>query len=117
MKIKHCQYYSQLNDKKKALYLQGIIYGYPKCCIKNFLNNFDKGGNVDYESVFLGTGYVPCKKCATLEENTLLNTIHNNRLVNIKFPNNIDLRKHFKQLFLQHDFSLDDEIILLKSWL
>tara|TARA_B100000700_G_scaffold264816_1_gene302798 strand:+ start:14442 stop:14795 length:354 start_codon:yes stop_codon:yes gene_type:complete len=117
MKINKCHYYEQLDYYKKVYYLQGIIYGYPKCCIKNFLNDVDKGGKVDYESVFLGTGYVPCEKCAMLEENTLNNIIHNNRLVNIKFPNQINLRKHFKQLFLQHDFSLDDEITLLKSWL
>lgn len=56
-------------ERQKRYTEQGIEYGYPSCCVQNFVSKAIK----DYwyldeqhltNSIFKGTGYLPCRKCS-----------------------------------------------------
>lgn len=75
----------------------GKKYNYPKCCVYNFSRYItaDKvvrhktKGKLFIESIFNGTGYVPCFHCLvriTTKENRIYNYIHNKRKSN-RFSN------------------------------
>lgn len=68
----------------------GRYFGYPDCCIMEFLeymSTYSKGKTPRREKRKLyGTGYVPCKKCNTKSEEQLLANIDKNREHNKAFP-------------------------------
>jgi hypothetical protein len=68
-------------------FLSGVYYGYPVCCIDEFIYYAESGLYDEREDRKLnGTGYVPCKECNQKSERELLETISYNRLHWEKFP-------------------------------
>jgi hypothetical protein len=68
-------------------FLSGIYYGYPTCCIDEFIFCVENGSFMQREKRKLnGTGYVPCEECNQKSERDLLKTINDNRLHWQKFP-------------------------------
>ena len=68
-------------------FLSGIYYGYPVCCIDEFIYYAESDLCDEREDRQLsGTGYVPCKKCNEKSERELLDAIDNNRIHWQKFP-------------------------------
>lgn len=65
----------------------GVWFGFPKCCIEAFeqLKHFSK----DIANwPLMGTGFVPCEKCATTKTvEVLLKEIEANRFCPVSFPN------------------------------
>lgn len=59
----------------------GTQMGYPSCCIKAFLD-----GKQQFDSVFHGTGFLPCKECNKKDPTKLLKHIDKHRLINYPFP-------------------------------
>lgn len=59
----------------------GVQFGYPTCCIKAF-----RKGEQIRESVFSGTGFLPCKICSRKDPREVLRQIDSNRIVETKFP-------------------------------
>lgn len=61
----------------------GEWFGYPDCCIDAFCNLEDK----DYDNVFIGTGYVPCKSCVSNKSvGQLVSEISLRRKSSLPFP-------------------------------
>lgn len=62
-------------------YLLGLKFGYPKCCISEFIYC------IEYRVIHLrktrklsGTGYIPCKECnSKYTEQELVDNINKNR--------------------------------------
>jgi hypothetical protein len=68
-------------------FLSGIYYGYPVCCIDEFIHYGETDSYEDREKRKLcGTGYVPCEECNKKSEEELVEAINNNRLHWQKFP-------------------------------
>lgn len=63
-------------------YNHGIHFGYPECCIEAFINKRD---NLAEHSFFTGSGFRPCKTCATKEPSELIKIINKNRKDPIPF--------------------------------
>lgn len=59
----------------------GVQMGYPSCCIEAFLD-----GKQQYDSVFHGTGFLPCKCCNKKHPSDVLEYIDKHRLVGYPFP-------------------------------
>lgn len=70
----------------EAFRVMGEAFGYPKCCIDEFIG-FVEGKN-KRESVrkLWGTGYVPCVECNKKTEKELIDFISQNRKHGQKFP-------------------------------
>lgn len=67
--------------------IQGMEFGYPPCCIGEFIIHTIKGTCKERGTRKLhGTGYVPCVKCDELSEGTLLATIEHLRTFKKAFP-------------------------------
>ena len=51
---------------RKKLRRNGEMYGYPKCCIVSFVNNFFKDNKLSrtQSKVHQNTGFIPCKYCS-----------------------------------------------------
>lgn len=71
--------------KVRGVLLKGLMYGYPRCCIRSFLNGrgywdltLQERRNHD-RSVFGGTGFIPCQQCAQLPEAVILRKIAKKR--------------------------------------
>lgn len=68
--------------------MRGITYGYPPCCVGEFIIRCVKNELKHPKRKFHGTGYVPCVKCDTLSEQELLEYITANRDPELPiFPN------------------------------
>lgn len=68
-------------------FLSGVYYGYPPCCIEEFIAYAESGNFSDRPDRKLnGTGYVPCKSCNEKSEKELVKDINRNRLHWQKFP-------------------------------
>ena len=76
-------------DHVVKLYNYGSKMGYPKCCVSEFINRFDKNG-LNPNRNLNGSGYVPCYKCnAKYSGKELISNIEKNRTHNIKFLDNL----------------------------
>ena len=72
----------------------GRYFGYPECCIEDFLYRVElikeqKKRGLKQEKIkrkFHGTGYVPCPQCNKLDMATLIRTINANRGHDKPFP-------------------------------
>lgn len=64
----------------KGWYLQGKYFGYPRCCIEAFLRE-----EQCHDSVFYGTGFLPCKKCNKRDPFEIVEIINTNRVCPEKF--------------------------------
>lgn len=68
----------------------GEYYGYPPCCIAEFIEfvlNYSRGGMDERgKRKFNGTGYVPCVECNKKSVEELLATISANRKCETTFP-------------------------------
>lgn len=85
--------------KNKMLFISGFetkgkIYGYPKCCVKSFIKTTglacvtDKERNRYQQSIYFGTGYVPCKRCKNIHPNVIIAGINRRRNKGLlPFPN------------------------------
>lgn len=75
---------------KNGLVKQGNRLGYPKCCIDAYVDMKNHGGTqLNHDTVFNGTGYIPCKECAKLDPNELLKIIDAKRSIReLPFPLN-----------------------------
>lgn len=70
----------------------GLYFGYPQCCIDEFVKGFIAGTGFKRKKRKLnGTGYVPCAACNKKSEKQLLKTIATNRKHAEPFPNQDDL--------------------------
>ena len=68
-------------------FLSGIYYGYPVCCIDDFIYCGETKSYKSREKRKLdGTGYVPCSACNKKSEEELVQAINDNRLHWQKFP-------------------------------
>lgn len=65
---------------------QGIMLGYPPCCIAAFLTVAP--GDRDYEipAAYENTGFIPCKSCAQADPQHVLSFIAANRRWHEPFP-------------------------------
>lgn len=63
------------SNKLKGWYLHGKYYGYPNCCIEAFLL-----GQQSQNSVFSGTGFLPCSKCNKKSPLEIVEIINTNRV-------------------------------------
>ena len=59
----------------KGWWLQGKYFGYPNCCIEAFIKDKQQ-----QNSVFLGTGFLPCQKCNKQTPKVLIEKINTNRV-------------------------------------
>ncbi len=59
----------------------GIEFEYPKCC----RDAFRKGEQIK-ETVFSGTGFLPCKCCSKKDPREVLKSIDSNRRLSVTFP-------------------------------
>ena len=69
---------------------RGLFLGYPRCCIKEFMNILEGDIPKDLEERKLrGTGYVPCLECnKNYTEKELIDRIDSARRVDLIFPQN-----------------------------
>lgn len=78
-------------DRIVAWTMHGIDFGYPSCCIGEFVIRCIKNTYKDRETrQFDGTGFVPCIKCNELPEADILAFIEANRSVETSFQLEID---------------------------
>ncbi len=78
----------QKGTKMSHWYKLGIYFGYPKCCITEFIYHIQtKTSHTRGKRKFDGTGYVPCMKCNQKNHMMLLEYIHKNRQHNKRFSN------------------------------
>ncbi len=61
----------------------GKYYGYPKCCIDEFVS---KSRNINKRRKLCGTGYIPCHRCNKKTVRVLKSTIQKNRIALSVFP-------------------------------
>ena len=54
-------FFNKLNQKERTLYIHGVLFGYPKCCIQNFIQKCRGEIKVDYFNPYHGTGFIPSK--------------------------------------------------------
>lgn len=80
--------YSNASQKAYAVYVKlkdhdgyehGIYYGYAKCCIVDFPGARQPGW-------WVGTGYIPCHKCAGRSRSEVVRGIEERRLAAAPFP-------------------------------
>ena len=73
----------------------GRVFGYPKCCITDFIINlydFTPNKNEFSEKkTWLDYGYIPCNVCCKKPTKLLVEEISKKRLVKTEFPNNSDI--------------------------
>lgn len=65
----------KMSSKLKGWYLHGKYYGYPNCCIEAFLL-----GKQSQNSVFSGTGFLPCSECNKKNPSEVVKIINTNRV-------------------------------------
>jgi len=78
-----------LNTLKVMWKNKGKYYGYPDCCINDFVErNFDEGLSAEQEKTY-NHGFIPCQKCAEriLKGETTLELLITNRRHNNPYPN------------------------------
>lgn len=76
-------------EHKTYLINKGIYYGYPRCCIDDFLvtvEDFQVRRIRRLPRKLTGTGYVPCPICNEKTEEELKDVINKNRVCPIPFP-------------------------------
>lgn len=112
---KHDDYFYKLNKNNQIFFLQGLYFGYPKCCIKAFLLKTNNLVEYDWnpDKKFHGLGFIPCKNCCKRNIENIVIKINQNRVHNIPFKINqtvestiqINLIKK-SNLFSDYDLSL-----------
>ena len=87
-----------INDWKCNLILKGKYYGYPECCIAQFIDDLFGGRNISElrEKAGRGTGFIPCNDCAVqvLVDKVPLDSLIKNRMCNTEFPIGLHDGKH-----------------------
>jgi hypothetical protein len=79
----------------------GRYYGFPDCCIKEFIERDWSVGLPDRQ--LDGTGYIPCKKCnERYSAEGLISRIKLKRICPIPFPNNDSPTIHLFDYILNH---------------
>jgi hypothetical protein len=74
--------YTVSKEKQEYWTKMGLMYGYPMCCIEEFLI-------VEIPRPvrkFSGTGYIPCAKCNEKTEQVMIDEIEKNRTWHKPFP-------------------------------
>lgn len=91
------------------LYLAGMTYGYPACCIEHFVQkvNIERAEDpwIDLDGQwFFGSGYIACPNCRQLDQAEILAGIEQRRFARDPFPTErpgmLDIHKayrHFKK--------------------
>lgn len=84
----------------------GEFYGYPKCCIKSFVETPEYLISLAQKSVSNETGFIPCFECAMLILNkmTSLSGLITNRICPLPFPfsaSEKDVQKYISSLTLK----------------
>ena len=68
----------------------GRYFGYPECCIADFLKRLETfqktSKSPKVHRKLNGSGYVPCAECAKLSRETLIANIETNRIHDQPFP-------------------------------
>jgi hypothetical protein len=71
----------------------GLFFGYPWCCIVDFMFYWSTDAvRPDEQRPLHGTGYVPCRECAKKSEEELLAIIAARRRCQLPFPADLDDR-------------------------
>ena len=71
----------EFNSLQEQWSYWGTHLGYKPCCVEAFLE-----GKQVHESVFSGTGFLPCKECDKLPVSEVLNYIDTHRDSELPFP-------------------------------
>lgn len=64
----------------------GIRFGYPPCCIGDFVERVLTGQRIDEKRKLHGSGYVPCPECNKKTDAELLAAIRDRRKFEKPFP-------------------------------
>lgn len=77
------EYFQLTNAHQLSWTLHGVFFGYPPCCIAEFVATFERT-----HRKLNGTGYVPCKQCnARYTSQQLIERINLHRKCGTPFPN------------------------------
>jgi len=67
--------------------VKGLYFGYPECCIDEFVRSFIDGFAVKCKRrKFNGTGFVPCAACNKKSKKEILAYIKSHRQCKLPFP-------------------------------
>ena len=100
--------FDEVNESDLNWIIAGIYFGFPECCIQQFLN-FDPYSNFGH--YFDGTGFVPCDRCKKQNHNFILKNINHYRFCSKTFPegnlsldgyNYIPEYNEFREFFIEH---------------
>lgn len=95
MKEQHEQ--KKVSDAAK---LKGAIYGYPQCCIDEYVSETEQ--SVSY--TWLVSGFIPCETCKSKKPSEVIKHIKEHRRYPIPFP--------FSLSTIDYHDSLSDELML-----
>lgn len=91
---------------EKSQFYNGLIYGYPSCCVEAFVWNHD---SIPMKGSFIGTGFCPCKACSTSKTHEqLLDEINANSLLPVQFV--MENQETLEKGFYRDRDALADEI-------
>lgn len=112
--------YKETLTKSEWFRLNGVYYGYPKCCIDNFIAmsgiNFARSARtIEQNKVHQNNGFIPCPVCAAnivAGKNNLQDLIKN-RFCPEPFPNDgrDEDKDHFVSILIK-DFHKINRVIL-----
>lgn len=71
-----------------ANYVQfGLLFGFPKCCIKSFMSGMNYSTRPDLHNTYWdGTGFCPCVDCSKRPVSEVVSEIQKNRILETPFP-------------------------------
>lgn len=97
--------------------LRGIFYGYPSCCIKEFLETGI--GEFRAKAPHYGTGFLCCKACDSKTPESLTSEISTQRFADSAFPDAHDDEDEYvawmRSYEFQHGIKLDPSRSLLSG--
>lgn len=80
----------------------GKYFGFPECCIQEFINRTESLGDEPFP--LRGTGFVPCQCCRKKTEDELVKIINANRYCPAPFPYGEDASNLFLYDFYQNEY-------------
>ena len=82
------------DPRVKGWWLHGKYFGYPNCCINALLK-----GEQQKDSVFSGTGFLPCASCNNKDPFEIMDIINTNRICPNKFKPFVSIKPFRKSDF------------------
>lgn len=78
-----------IEDGRARFFIEnGLYFGYPKCCIEDFVNRFPEPPPVERREIHNFKGFIPCKECCDkiLSGKATLESLITNRICQTAFP-------------------------------